>query len=396
MLLNADRAVKIMHESGLDALVATSPPNINYVSDIAHMNRTRALMFAVLLRDDWKDSALLMPLGDMRDIAGTDHTWIGDLRPTGKFPIYKESDVEMDSRDSAIWGIVQGPKLSAVDTLVRTLDDKGLNGCRIGLDESWLIKETYEMIQEKTEKSLRTRVEPGFNVFRHIRMVKTEEEIRRLRASAEIAEKAIQAALNVAKEGTSGEEIVRAYMQKAWEMGACPSSEGIGLGKHAFLNNRQTPSLRKLRKGDLIRFDVSSLYKSYYSDVARIAVLGKPTTKQMRIYEAVKAGNDAAIELVRPGVEASRIFKAAIEGTRKAGITEFDRSHCGHGIGLELYDEPLISANNETMLEENMVIDVENPYYSIGFGAAHVEDTILVTGKRHELLTTSSRDLRIL
>lgn len=396
MLLNADRAVKIMERLGLDALVTSSPHNINYVSDIRHENRTRVLMFAVLLRSNWRDSVLLMPLGDMRDVAGTDHTWIKDLRPTGKFLVYKEKDAEMDPRETDIWKVVLRPKLDSIDALVQTLDEKGLRGKRVGLDESWLMKSVYDLIQSKVERNLGTRVESGFSAFREIRMVKTEEEVRRLRISAKITEEAIAAALDVAKEGASGEEIVRSYMRKAWEMGAYPTNEGIGFGRLAFLNNRQKPSRHRLKRGDLIRFDASLVYESYYSDVARTAILGEPTTKQKRIYEAVKVGNDAAMELVRPGVKVSQVFKAAVEGTRNAGIPEFDRSHCGHGIGIELYDDPLIDPTDEAVFEENMVIDIENPYYSIGFGAAHVEDTILVLSKGHERLTTSSRDLLVL
>ena len=61
-----------------------------------------------------------------------------------------------------------------------------------------------------------------------------------------------------------------------------------------------------------------------------------------------------------------------------------------------MYDEPVIYPHNEAVLEKNMVINIENPFYSIGFGAAQVEDTILVTDDGFEMLSTSDRELRII
>lgn len=395
MLLNAERTVAVMEKRGLDALIAAGPTNFNYASDVRHANLTRSQMFVVLLRNDVKDSALLMPLGDIRDEVGVGHTWIRDVRPMGKFLIYKEENTVMDNREEAIWKAVQRSKGDALTTLVQTLKDKGLTKKTIGLDESGYMKPAYEAMQSKLEKELGGKVEYGFGALRQIRMIKTREELKRLKKCAQITEEAISDALDIAKVGTSGREIVRTYMQSAWEKGAFPRSDGIGLGRLAFLNNRQEPAPVRLKKGDLIRFDVSCVYESYYSDIARIGVVGAASPTQKKYYAAVKAGADAAIEAIRPGVRASQIFKAAVEGTRRAGIPNFDRSHCGHGIGIEIYDEPIIYPDNETELEENMVINVENPYYSIGYGAAHVEDTVLVTRKGCQLLSTSSRDMRV-
>lgn len=385
-----------MERRGLDALIATAPPNVNYSSDIKHLNLTRSRIFVVLPKDDLKDSALLMPLGDIRDVVGTHHTWIKDLRPSGKFYIYKEENASLDGQAGAIWDTVEAPRTDDISNLIETLRDKGLTKKRIGLDESGLIKDAFEAIEGRIKNELTATVEGAFSAFREIRMVKTEEEVKRLRHCAQVTEEAIGVALESAREGSSGDEITAAFMRQAWENGVTPRSEGIGLGELSFLNNRQIPPPQILKKGDLIRFDVSCTYESYYSDIARIGVLGEPNSQQKDYYEAVKAGADAAIELIRPGVKASELFRAAVEGTRKAGLPTFDRSHCGHGIGLEMYDEPVIYPHNEAVLEKNMVINIENPFYSIGFGAAQVEDTILVTDDGFEMLSTSDRELRII
>jgi len=69
-------------------------------------------------------------------------------------------------------------------------------------------------------------------------------------------------------------------------------------------------------------------------------------------------------------------------------ISHYSRHHCGHGIGIELHELPNIAPNDDTILEEGMIINIESPYYELGFGGMQVEDTMLVTNKGKELFTT--------
>ena len=86
----------------------------------------------------------------------------------------------------------------------------------------------------------------------------------------------------------------------------------------------------------------------------------------------------------------------AVENVRKAGIPHYERNHVGHGIGIECYDLPNITALSDDVLEEGMVLNVETPYYELGFGGVQVEDTLLVTKSGFQKLTRNDRDLFIL
>ena len=90
------------------------------------------------------------------------------------------------------------------------------------------------------------------------------------------------------------------------------------------------------------------------------------------------------------------MFDRAVEVTRAAGIPHYDRHHCGHGIGIECYDLPSIAAQDTTVLKEGMVVNVETPYYELGFAGLQVEDTVVVTKDGVEYLSTYDRSLQVI
>ncbi|MEM1938119.1 MAG: M24 family metallopeptidase, partial [Candidatus Caldarchaeum sp.] len=95
---------------------------------------------------------------------------------------------------------------------------------------------------------------------------------------------------------------------------------------------------------------------------------------------------------IRPGVRASHLFDVAVETTRINGLTHYRRHHCGHGIGLELYDVPVIRPEDQTVVEEGMVLNIETPYYELGLGGIIIEDTLVVKSDGVEMLSKTSND----
>jgi Xaa-Pro dipeptidase len=90
------------------------------------------------------------------------------------------------------------------------------------------------------------------------------------------------------------------------------------------------------------------------------------------------------------------VFEAAVRAVRRSGLPEYRRAHCGHGIGLQLYDAPLLGPRDETVLEPGMVVNIEVPCYELGFGGMQLEDTAVVTDGTPLLLTHAPRDLAML
>ena len=180
------------------------------------------------------------------------------------------------------------------------------------------------------------------------------------------------------KAGVTEREAATVYEQEVLRKGALPFFTVITIGERAALADVYA-SERALAPGELVRFDLGCVYEGYRSDISRTAVLGKPTDKQLRYYNAARAGEMAAIAAMKPGVAVSHIFETAMRVTREAGMPHYERHHVGHGIGLEPYDPPTINAATDTALEPGMVFCVETPYYEHGWGGVQVEDAVEIT-----------------
>ena len=100
--------------------------------------------------------------------------------------------------------------------------------------------------------------------------------------------------------------------------------------------------------------------------------------------------------MIRPGVSAEQVFDVAVSAVEAAGLAPYRRHHCGHAIGTEVYERPVISPGSSTALEPGMVFCVETPYYEIGWGGMMIEDSLVVTDTGVEMLTTSDRSLRVI
>ena len=164
------------------------------------------------------------------------------------------------------------------------------------------------------------------------------------------------------------------------------------------------PSNYQIKQGDVIRLEGGCRFEWNFADTGRTAVVGPGDGKLERIYAAILAGERAALELVRPGVQPSELFNAAVAAVRKAGLADYRRHHVGHGIGLEMYEMPLLVPSGkrsdihdigkgEMLLEANMVVNVETPYYELGLGGFQIEDTVVVTSSGFEYLTQAPRDI---
>jgi Xaa-Pro aminopeptidase len=149
----------------------------------------------------------------------------------------------------------------------------------------------------------------------------------------------------------------------------------------------------RFQPGDGIRFDLNLTFQYYFSYIARTACVGQPSAKLKAYHTATAAGLAAAKAGIRPGVKASELFRIYSETARAAGIPHFRRNHVGHALEVGCYDLPLIGPMDDTPLEEGIVINREAPVYEVGFGAAHLEDTYLVTATGCRRFAASSRDL---
>lgn len=395
MLVHVERLAQAMDREGLDAIVATTLENVHYFSGIwsvsLQMFPHEGQCYALLTRDRLTEPVVVGPVGEIDQVLDGFPT-IRDAVPYGRF--YREHPegvalTEAEVRLKQI-AVEQAPAPGPLEGLEEALRRHGLVEGRVGVDELGLRAGFWERLADALP---RADLRPASELIRWVRRVKTEEEIRRLRIAARITENAILAAAAVFREGVTEDEVAREFQRSVVSQGGWPRFRLIRFGRNAVAGQVE-PDRTPLRKGDVVWFDVGCVYQGYWSDIARNVSLGEPSARARQIYQAMLAGEQAAIEAARPGMTGGQLFDLTVEAVRRAGAPHYRRHHVGHGIGAEVYEAPLLAPGVEVPLEAGMVINIETPYYEFGLGALHVEDPFVVgPGGDNRLLTTLTRDL---
>jgi Xaa-Pro dipeptidase len=225
------------------------------------------------------------------------------------------------------------------------------------------------------------------------RSVKSAEEIAKIREAAQITERGMERAIRQAAAGMTEIEMSTLIASEIRAGGGIPRFVVVTAGERAALADAYA-TRAEMKKGDLIRLDIGCTLDGYWADTARTAVIGPATREQQARYDALLAGELAQIEIAKPGIVASDLFKIAVDTVRKGALPEYQRTHCGHGIGIAAHEFPTLNAaNHDVVVEEGMVFCVETPYYEIGWGGMMVEDMLVIERDKPELLTRLPREL---
>ena len=390
MLLNEARAGRLLDDAGLDGLIGATQVNVFYLTGIW----TKYENVALVARDRLTRPALAAPLHAV-DFMLQALPGVGPVVTFGTF-YREEGPGPLSEAEQAIlrWSKERETVASQFDAVAALLVELGLAEARVGYDEKGLEPEQEAELAHRFPK---LRLVPAFQLFRDIRMIKTPAEVDRLVGAVRVTEQAIDRAAHAAYEGMTEGEMSVIFETTQIQLGATPNMGHVGFGHSGMLGMINRPDDR-LRRGDMIRFDAGCFYRGYASDLARTYSFGEPDEKLRRYYGASLAGEQAAIDFIRPGVTASQVFEHCIGAVRQSGIPHYKRHHVGHGIGIALagYDRPLLGPNDHTPLEPGMVMEVETPYYEYGWGGIQVEDTVLVTESGCQILTSLSRELGVL
>jgi Xaa-Pro aminopeptidase len=327
------------------------------------------------------------------DLVADQDPWVTEIRRYGYFQIDVDPSAGLDAGDKLQQKLFGShAHKDSVDALVAAMKEKGLERARIGLDEIGITPQCMDQLNSALPEAKFIRC---FSLFERVRSVKTSGEIDILRHAARVTERSIDAALAIAAEGVTEREMLREFNSCLARNDAAPVVGCIGFGNRSAMINVQ-PSDRKLKMGELIRFDVGGRYRHYRSDMSRGANLGEPPAKISKYYRAVEKGVLRGYDIIKPRLKVSDLFSEIVATVQREGIPHFKRSHVGHGIGVDGYDPPNISETSTDMLEENMVVCIETPYYELGFAGLQVEDMVRVTKDGAESLMTLPTALRIL
>jgi Xaa-Pro dipeptidase len=394
--LNCARAAAIMQADGIDGLLGTSFENVYYLSGLwvenffilPHQTQVYAFVSAGALQTP----SVVAGLGEAANIF---QMCPPDTRVYlyGRFFRFVSDEHPLDALERSVKERVVDAAAfpSVIDATVAAVNEAGLANARIAYDERSIFPQHIIALRERLPT---VEWQPGWDTLRRIRAVKTDEEVRRLKASVGLTEQAILAAMRIARVGVTEQEMVEAFEGTAVSGGGKPLFAQIAFGRRGGHGNVMRRDA-VLGEDEIIRFDVGCMVEGYTSDIARNFMLHQPPERTRRLYDAVLHGEEAAVAALRPGATAEQVFAAGVAAIRQAGIPDYNRHHIGHAVGLEVYDTPTLMPGDSTPIEQNMVFEVETPYYELGFGGLQPEDTVLVTPHGGQFLTTLSRRLEV-
>lgn len=226
-------------------------------------------------------------------------------------------------------------------------------------------------------------------------IIKTKEEIEKLRKAAILGDKCFEYICSIVKPGMTEIEIAKKIDDFFMNNGASGTSFDtiVGAGKNS-AQIHSIPTDYIIKEQDIILFDFGCVLDGYCSDMSRTIFVGGITDKQKEIYNLVKEAHQNAVDKVRMGDLAKNVDEYGRLNIKNAG---YDYAHAlGHGVGIEVHEAPLVSYRSEDILKEDMVFTIEPGIYLENEFGVRIEDTGVLTPNGMELFSNSNRDIIIL
>jgi Xaa-Pro aminopeptidase len=237
---------------------------------------------------------------------------------------------------------------------------------------------------------------PTKDLAERLRAVKDPSEMGKMRQAARITDECFAHILKKIKIGVREVDLAAEMEHFMRQKGASGLSFDsiVASGYRAALPHG-IASEKKIEKGDMIVFDFGCIYQGYCSDMTRMAVLGKPSSEQKRIYGIVKRAQQAGLDRIKAGAACGEPDKVARGIIAKAGHAKHFGHSLGHGVGVEVHEEPRLSPKNKQKLESGMAVTCEPGIYLEGKFGVRIEDLVLVTPGGHENLYSTSKELAV-
>jgi Xaa-Pro aminopeptidase len=266
---------------------------------------------------------------------------------------------------------------------------------RIGYEPGRMLCEAYEFLKSKLP--MRAALEPVRAWVEELRMVKSPEELARIRRSVDTNSDAFEQTVARIRPGIRESDLAAELEYRMRRLGAeKPSFDTIVAGGARSALPHAQPTASRIENGQLVVVDMGALQDGYCSDMTRMLFVGSPGPKVKRMYRAVLEAQLAAIDVVRAGVATARVDRAARDVLKGYGLDRAFVHSTGHGLGLEIHEPPRVGRRDKTKLSAGMAITIEPGVYLEGFGGIRIEDTVVVTETGCEILTPTPKDLRII
>lgn len=257
----------------------------------------------------------------------------------------------------------------------------------IGFEENYVTYEQYKRLKQRYR--INNMVETD-GIIEKQRMIKDEQEIQYIKKACEITDKCFEYLLTYIKEGMTEKEIaleIEMFFKKNGAEGVAFDTI-VASGPNSSIPHWK-PSDRKIEMADPILIDMGCKYNGYCSDMTRTIFMGCILEEIKPVYDLVLKNQQNVLEEMRSNYNIKNISRR-VEDSFK--FNNYNLIHgLGHGVGLEIHEQPNINSKNERFLKENMVVTNEPGIYLPGKYGIRIEDTVLINKNYCTPLTKSNK-----
>jgi Xaa-Pro aminopeptidase len=352
-----DRLLDLVRQRDLDGLVVHHLPNVHYLTGFTGSSGVVAMLpeETVLLTDFRYRTQAEEEAGDA-------------------------ARVEVVARDlwERLWQVLRDRP---------TVDRLGFEAHTVSVEDA----------ERFAEAELPITFVPERRLVEQLRARKDPDEVAAIRAAADLARTALETTLETVRIGQRELDVAVVLEAELRRRGSewHPFPTIAASGPRSALPHATTGE-RELRRGEWLLLDFGARVDGYCADITRtVLVGGSPDERQQLIYELVRDAQLAARRGLRSGMtgrDADEIARSLIE---RRGFGDAFGHSLGHGIGLEVHEDPRVSRANEAALPDGAVVTVEPGVYLPGWGGVRIEDDVLLTADGAELLSDGETELRV-
>ncbi|MGB3410907.1 MAG: Xaa-Pro peptidase family protein [Microthrixaceae bacterium] len=351
-----DRLRKLFEQSQIDALLVTNLVNVRY---LCGFTGSAGLLLIT------PDEAVFVSDGRYRDQSAAELSGAG---------VNARIDIVGADPDSAIADAVRAAGVK-----------------RLGLEEqsvSWALQRRWD-----SELFTGGNLVPTGGLVEELRLVKEPAESARIRSACAIADRALMDVRHRLADGPTEIEFGLELDARMRQLGAADVSfETIVASGPNGAKPHHHPSRRQIVEGDLVVIDFGALVDGYHSDMTRTLAVGDIGPQRQKMFDVVIESQQAGVDAVAQGVEASAVDAACRAVIDDAGWGDAFLHGTGHGVGLDIHEEPRVSSRSAATLVAGHVVTVEPGVYLPDLGGVRIEDTLLVTEDGSDRLTRATKD----
>ena len=356
-----NKAARAATTAGVDALLITHLPDVRWLSGFTG------------------SSAALVLLTDT------------SLPPAKRAVLFTDGRYTAQAKAEAVGSEVVIATKAPLVAACEWIASAGVKRC--GFDPAQTTVHALDAMQKavptKVRKSLFVAVEP---IIAKLRQVKDDDEVAKLRAAAALGCKLFEHILTFIQPGMTEVAVAAELEHRARLAGA----EGMSFetivasGERSALPHGQATTA-KLPKRGFVTMDFGVLLDGYCSDMTRTIHIGRARPGEREAYDAVLEAQEAGVAAVRAGAVTGDVDEITRAVLRRAELAEWFTHSTGHGVGLEIHEEPRLATKRTEKLQAGMIVTVEPGIYMPGKFGLRIEDTVLVTRAGCDILTPSPK-----